>query len=339
MKEILLDMGSNKSAFAIGCGHELPCMHEQLDTEFVNEQKESPTFNPLAFQREYESIWTGSSEDSLVSLEDLNKCRVLSNVEEKATGKNSEYILSYDVARAEGAANAQSALVVIKISDKGDGTYSRHVVNVYSFEGTHFLDQAIFLKKKVNEFKARMLCVDANGLGRGLVDYLVTEVDENPAYEVVNDDRYSKYRTSDSIPILFNVNSAQKEMKSSDIHNVFVSDVSNHRVKLLKSESAVKSDISKNKKISTEKLVKKLQPFLMSDIMCDEIMNLQYKQSGNTTKIKQISRSINKDKFSALEYGLFWIYLEEQKNKINSKTESIDLSSLFSTYKKPKIRS
>ena len=73
---------------------------------------------------------------------------------------------------------------------------------MYSFEGTHFLEQAQFLKKKVNEFKASILCIDSNGLGRGLVDYLVTEIDENPAYEVVNDERYDRYKTPSSIPMV-----------------------------------------------------------------------------------------------------------------------------------------
>ena len=34
--------------------------------------------------------------------------------------------------------------------------------------------------EKVEEFKASMLVVDSNGLGAGVVDYLVTEIDENP---------------------------------------------------------------------------------------------------------------------------------------------------------------
>ncbi len=338
MWEILLDMANGGSAFAIGAGYELPCMHEQLDINFVNEQKESPTFNPLSFQREYESIWTGSSTDSLVSLEDLNKCRVLPTPEDKAMDKDAMYVLSYDVARAEGSLNAQSALVVIKIKEKGDGNYIKHLVNVYSFEGTHFLEQAQFLKRKVNDFKASILCVDANGLGRGLVDFLITEIDENPAYEVVNDDRYDKYKTPTSIPMVFNINSTQKGMKDSDIHNVFINNISNQRVKLLKSESSVKSHYFDSKRMTSEKYSKIAMPFIMTDNLCDEIMNLEYKQAGNETKVKQISRGINKDKFSALEYGLYWIYLEEQKNRVRKEEMDIDLSSLLSVFKKPNIR-
>lgn len=320
MQEVLLDMPNGES-FALGSGFELPCMEDQLDIDFVNEQKESPSFNPLSFQREYESIWTGSSNNSLVSLEDLNKCRILSESEDKSVDKDAEYVLSYDVARAEGSANAQSALVVIKIKERGDGTYSKHLVNIYSFEGTHFLEQAQFLKRKVNEYRAVILCVDGNGLGAGLIDYLVTEVDENPAYEVVNDDRFDRYKTTSSIPMVFNIKSSTKETNASDIHNVFMSDIANQRVKLLRPESAMKAKMFEtNSNLTSEKYVQQSYAFLMTDLLCDEIMNLEYRQSGTSTKVTQVSAAVNKDKFSALEYGLFWIYLQEKGNRIKRDT-------------------
>jgi len=338
MWEILIDMVKGGSAFAIGASYELPCMHNQLDINFVVEQKESPTFNPMSFQREYESIWTGSSTDSLVSLDDLNKCRILTTPEDKATDKDAQYVLSYDVARAEGKMNAQSALVVIKIKEMGNGLYSKQLVNIYSFEGTHFLEQAQFLKRKVNDFKASILCIDSNGLGRGLVDFLVIEIDENPAYEVVNDERFDKYKTSNSIPMVFNINTTQKGMKDSDIHNVFINNISNQKIKLLKSESSIKAQYFEDKKMSSEKYAELARSFVMVDALCDEIMNLEYRQAGNETKIKQISKSISKDKFSALEYGLYYIYLQEQKNKIKKETVDIDLSELLSVFKKPNVR-
>lgn len=318
MREIFLDMVNDKSAFAIGNGYELPCMHNQLDIDFIMEQKESPTFNPLAFQREYESVWTGSSKDSLVQLDDLNKCRVLTKAELKADDKTSEYVLSYDVARAEGSANAESSLSIIKIKDKGNGEYYKSLVNIFGFEGTHFLEQALFLKKMVEKYKARILIIDANGLGKGCVDFLITDIDENPIYEVVNDDRFDRYKTSNSIPMIYNIVAHSKEHKNSDIHNVFVNNISNHKIKLLKTASSVKTEISERKNMTMEKEIEELAPFYKTDKLCDEIMNLQYKQAGNETQVKQISRSIPKDMFSSLEYGLYWIYLQEQKNKSNS---------------------
>jgi hypothetical protein len=338
MKEILGEMAQGKSAFNLGAGFELACMHEQLSETFINDLKNRPTFNPLSFAREYESIWTGTSDNSLVQLEDLQECRTISKAEHRHSGeKNVEYILAYDVARSEGSQNANCALVVIKIIPRGDGTYQKHLVNLYSFEGTHFLTQAIFLKKKVNEFKASMLIVDSNGPGKGLVDVLVTECDENPSYSVINDDRFDKYKTENSIPMVYALSSNTKENSASDIHNVFVNMITNKKVKILQSESEAKSELSlvsktrkkkKDTESNSEQLSKDLMPYVMCDLLCEEIMNLEHKQEGNKTKIKQISRSINKDKFSAFEYGLYYIYTLEMKNQ-RRKKEKIDVSQFF----------
>jgi hypothetical protein len=78
-------------------------------------------------------------------------------------------------------------------------------------------------------------------------------------------------------------------------------------------------------------------PYLLTDNLCEEIMNLQYKQNGNETKIERVSKAIQKDKFSSLLYGLYWIYLEEKKNKIHKSNNNLDITKLFN-FKKPQIR-
>lgn len=328
MREIMIEMAQGKSAFNLGSGYELACMHDQLSLDFINDLRDRPTFNPLSFAREYESQWTGTSDNSLVQLDDLLDSRVLKKAEDKASNeKNVEYILAYDVSRSEGSQNANCALVVIKIIPRGDGTFQKHVVNLFSFEGTHFMEQARFIKQKVNEFKASMCIVDSNGVGKGLVDILVTECDENPSYSVINDDRYNKYKHENSIPMIYAMSSNTKENKASDIHNVFVNMISNNKVKLLVSESQAKTDNGKKNKDS-EAFSNLLLPFTMTDLMCEEIMNLEHKNSGNATQVKQISRSINKDKFSALEMGLYYIYLLEKKNQVK-KREVVDVSKFF----------
>lgn len=322
--EVLNLMLRGESAFTLGASYELPILHGQLDLDFVMGRKESETFSVLGFEREYNSTWTGSSDRSLVSFEDINECRVLPKAEEKNMDKDAMYVLSYDVARAEGLANANSALAVIKCLPRGDGTYTKHIVNIYSFEGTHFQEQAKFLKQKVNDFKASILVVDTNGLGAGLVDFLVTEVDHNPPYSVVNDDRYNAFKTPNSVPMIFAVNSSSRETKASDIHNLFVNLVSNHKVKMLVSESQAKSKMSDKTHNKSDSLL----PFIMTDLLVEEVMNLEYKQSGNDTQVKQVSKSITKDKFSALEYGLFYVHLEEKRNQTRKK-QTFDPSKLF----------
>ncbi|MEK4427818.1 DNA-packaging protein [Paenibacillus sp. FSL M7-0802] len=321
LREVYNEMMDGKSAFCIGNSYELPCLYEQLDIDFVEALKDSPTYSIMDFMREYESLWTGSSSDSLVSDEKLNKTRIVGVAEwEHCGSENIEYVLAYDVSRNEGDENALSCLVVYKITPKSNGNYIKEVVNIFSMEGQHSQLQAKFLKQKVNEFKASILVIDANGLGVSVVDNLVLDLDDgNPPYSVVNDDRYDKYQAENSIPMVFALKSQNKETRESDMINHFMQTFAKMDVGLLKSPHEGIKDLEKKTKhkIKDSDEISRLQiPYVLTDILCEEIMNLKYKQSGNDTKVERVSSRIKKDKFSALMYGLFWIHLKEQNNKI-----------------------
>ncbi|MGG1650435.1 DNA-packaging protein [Paenibacillus sp. NRS-1775] len=321
LREVYNEMMDGKSAFCIGNSYELPCLYEQLDIDFVEALKDSPTYSIMDFMREYESLWTGSSSDSLVSDEKLNKTRIVGVAEwEHCGSENIEYVLAYDVSRNEGDENALSCLVVYKITPKSNGNYIKEVVNIFSMEGQHSQLQAKFLKQKVNEFKASILVIDANGLGVSVVDNLVLDLDDgNPPYSVVNDDRYDKYQAENSIPMVFALKSQNKETRESDMINHFMQTFAKMDVGLLKTPHEGIKDLEKKTKhkIKDSDEISRLQiPYVLTDILCEEIMNLKYKQSGNDTKVERVSSRIKKDKFSALMYGLFWIHLKEQNNKI-----------------------
>lgn len=326
LREVYQDMIDGKSAFCLGNSYELPCLHGQLDIDFIEELRESPTYSIMDFMREYQSIWTGSSSGSLVSDEKLKKSRVVGVAEWEHCGDNKvEYCLAYDVSRNEGDENALSCLVVIKLTPKDNGDYVKEVVNIFSMEGQHDTWQAKFLKQKVKEFKARILVVDANGLGSGVVDQLILDLnDGNPPYKVVNDDKgiWTKYESDNGIPMVFALKAQNKDTRNSDMINHFMQVFNKLNVGLLKSKHEGIKELEKKLKRrikESEELANAEIPYILTDNLCEEIMNLTYKQAGAETKIERVSRAIPKDKFSALLYGLYWVYLEEKKNKISKK--------------------
>lgn len=327
--ELFGEMIDGKPTIVLGTSYEMGTRFGTLDIDEINDKQNSPTYSPLSFDREFRSVFTGSSEKSLVSVDDINKCRTLPNAEYKADKsiKDAIYVLSYDIARAEGKQNANSSLAVFKGIPRGDGSYQKFLVNLYTMKGTHFHEQALFLKRKVVEYNASILLLDNNGIGRAVTDILTTEIDDQPPYSVLNDDRYDKYKKPNSIPMLFLISSNTRETKNSDIINVFMSTIANHDVKILKSETNIRATI---KDKDPSKLAEKLMPFIQTDRLIDEIMNLEYIQSGNTTSVKQISRGVEKDRFSAFAYGIFYLYLLERKNK-QRKRETFDASGFFAS--------
>jgi len=321
MSEVYQDMLNGKSAFCLGNSYELPCMYGQLDIDFIEELRESPTYSIMDFMREYQSIWTGSSSDSLVSDDKIQKCRTVGIAEWEHCGdENVEYVLAYDVSRNEGDQNALSCLAVFKITPKNNGTYLKEIVNIFSMEGQHSTLQAKFLKEKVKEYKAKILVIDNNGLGVAVTDSLVLDLnDGNPPYAVVNDDRYDKYKLPNCIPMVFALKSQNKETKESDMVNHFMQVFTRLDINLLKGRNDGIKELEKKYKHKikeSEELVRLEIPYLLTDILCEEVLNLRYKQAGNETRTERISRRIRKDKFSAVLYGLYWIYMQERDNNL-----------------------
>ena len=326
---VMVDMARGKSAFVIGNDFTLPVMFEQLDKDYIDDVKKDPSMSPLQFAREYMSVWTGSSENSLVQLKDLEKCRVLTTAEFGAVKGSHQYIISVDVARSEKKKTATTAIVVFKLIPRGDGTFFKQLVNVQTYKGNmHFDEQSIYIKELVDKFKASMVIIDANGLGSGLVDSMVKE-DKYPSYSVTNDSDYDKYKLPNSLPLIFNVKSNSKETKASNIHNHFMASIANHDLKLLIPDSTLKGKF-KNK--DQEKLAEILAPYIETGYFVDEVMNLIYEARGNTTVVKRVSGSMEKDRYSAVSYGMYYVYLEEQKNK-QRKRETFDATGFMAVKK------
>jgi hypothetical protein len=66
-----------------------------------------------------------------------------------------------------------------------------------------------------------------------------------------------------------------------------------------------------------------LKPFVLTTGLKEEMMNLREENEGVNILLKQANKSIKKDKFSALEYGIYYIKQEEdskkKKKKFNAK--------------------
>ena len=66
--------------------------------------------------------------------------------------------------------------------------------------------------------------------------------------------------------------------------------------------------------MTPEQRAEYLKPFTLTSILKEEMMNLREENVGINIILKQASKSIKKDKFSALCYGLYYIKQEEESN-------------------------
>lgn len=311
-------------AFVLGGTWRVPVLEGLLQRNFVNDLKTSGTYNDASFAREYESEWSGDAENAYFSVERFDKYRVLLQPEYEYSGrsnKNAYYVIGVDVGRKGCTTEA----VIIKVTPQTQGTSLKSVVNIYTYNEEHFETQAINLKKLYYKYKARKLVIDGNGLGIGLLDYMVKgQIDPEtgdllPDFGIENDEDkfYKKYKTENTETDAVYIIKANMPINT-EAHSYVQTQLSSGKVKFLIDESQAKVKLLGTKigqTMDADKKANYFKPFVATTALRDQMLNLVEDNEGVNIILKMANRSVGKDKFSAFEYALYYIKKEEDSRK------------------------
>ncbi len=312
----------------------IPVLMHLLDKNFVRDLKLDGTFNESSFDREYESKWSGTIEDAFFRAEQFDRSRILKQPEYEYSGrsmKSAYYVLSVDVGRK----GCDTVICVFKVTPQTAGVSLKTLVNIYTVSDEHFEDQAIKIKKLFYKYKARRIVIDGNGLGIGLVDYMVkTQIDPDtnetyPDFGVENDEEnfYKKFRTDACEFDAMYIIKANAPINT-EAHANAQTQLSSGKVKTLIDERVAKVKLMGTKRgqdMKPEERAEYLKPFTLTSILKEEMMNLREENEGVNIILKQANKSIRKDKFSAFEYGLYYIKQEEDSKKRRKKGRISDM--------------
>lgn len=329
-----------EKSFIMGGTYRIPILMKLLDKNFIKDLKMDGTFNESSFDREYESKWSGSVEDAFFNSEVFDRNRILNQPEYEASGRSSKsayYVLSADVGRK----GCDTVVCVFKVTPQPQGAAIKTLVNIYTLTDEHFEDQAIKLKKLFYKYNAQRLVIDANGLGIGLVDYMIkSQVDPDtadtfPDFGVYNDDElyYKKYRTNVTEQDALYLVKANAPINT-EAHTIARSNLSSGKVKFLIDERVAKQKLLNTKvgqNMKPEERAEYLKPFTLTSILKEEMLNLREENEGVNIILKQANRGIRKDKFSAFEYGLYYIKQEEDSKKKRKKFNVKDFMFMSTT--------
>lgn len=311
----------------------IPVLIGLQSKSFIQDLKQDGTFNESSFDREYESKWSGTVEDAFFNAEIFDRNRILNQPEYEASGRSSKlafYVLAADIGRK----GCDSVICVFKVTPQSQGGATKSLVNIYTLSNEHFEDQAIKLKKLYYKYNARQIVIDGNGMGIGLIDYMVksqTDPDTNetyPDFGVSNDEEgyYKKYKTSVTELDAMYILKANAPINT-EAHAIARSQLSSGKVKFLIDERIAKNKLMATKvgqSMKPEQRAEYLKPFTLTSILKEEMMNLREETEGVNIILKQANRGIRKDKFSAFEYGLYYLKLEEDKKKKRKKFKASD---------------
>ena len=322
-----------KEAVVLGGTWRVPVMEKLLKKSFIEELKLDGTYNDSSFAREYESEWSGDAENAFFSAEKIDKHRVLLQPEYEFSGrsnKNAFYILAVDVGRLK----CTTEVCIFKVTPQVQGASLKTLVNLFSYEAEDFEQQAINIKKLYYKYKAKTVVIDANGLGVGLVDFMTkAQIDPETGEELrafgveggTSEDIVEQYKKIRGENI---ENDAMYLIKATapintEAHSYVQTQLFSGKVKFLIDESQAKVKLMSTKKgqqMTSEERGEYLLPFTLTTILREQMLNLVEENEGVNIILKQSNRSIPKDKFSAFEYGLFYIKQDEDRRKKRKKS-------------------
>ena len=304
------------STFIWGFDYRVPVYTGLLSKDFLNEMQTGKTFSESGFAKEYMSRFVGSSNEAWFDYEKFLAHRTLVNPEvHQVIRANTEcfYLLAVDVARK----GCQTACVVLKVFPRGD-KYTCNLVNVYILGKTEnekvFDKQVLELKRLIQRFNPKEVILDINGLGVGFADFMIKETFDPetntflPAYGFFNREDYLQVQPRNCEKILYGMKATSQI--NSDMHSALYSKIYSGCVNFLISERKAKIKLLATKtgeKMTPEQRIARLMPHELTSSLINEIMNLKIKPTGvnNQITVELINTRMTKDKFSAMEMGVY----------------------------------
>lgn len=333
---MLDNMINLKGEIVLGSSWFLACWYGRGSTKSQILQKKKE-MSPIAFAQNYESRWVGSSDDALVDINKLMNCRTLTTPMINYNKLDEEFYLGVDVARSQKSTNNQSSITVGRVirNKESNRIMSIEIPNIITVSNVlNFSAQACLVKKTKNKFLAKAVIVDGNGLGAGLIDELLKE-----SYDPVTGEYLGCWDTmnTDNQPEIKGSEKCLFDMKAqhfqSKVVTDFIDSVEGGKLKLL--EKKQDSDFTHK---DNQNIDLKVLPYIQTDLLFEEIANLKLKHMTNgALSVEKVVKKFDKDRFSALSYLIF--YITEYCSAIKSIKTNVNISSLTSLARKPKLYS
>jgi len=327
---MLDEMADLKGKIVLGASWELPCHFGRGETRTqILAKKKDPTTSATAFAMNYESKWVGATDGALINISKLLKIRTLKKAElfcpkdKKGNYELNEYIFGIDVARSNSQSNNKTAIVVLKIIRSNNGVIRQiQLVNIIEPpNGLSFKEQSIIVKRlfynyggnlDLSKSRVKAIVIDGNVIGKGLIDRLLEEVtdtetnEELGCFATINTDQKPDVPTAPKV-----IYDLTAQGINGDIIRAFIDYVETEKLKMLK----VYDDI-KNKSTSTQADTDEERAHIHTQYLIDEVSNLKLKSTQKSITVEQVQKKIDKDRYSALAYALYYIFLFLEREEV-----------------------
>lgn len=328
------------AGWAIDLSCEMSVLFGIRDIDYVEELRNSMTREE--FLRQMCGIYTGASENPMVSDEDLSASRTLLRMESKHCGDpNAIYIVGHDVSYESGTRNAKCADVVMKLTpfkqsenklSKRD-KYQKDIVWVDSYLPIKDPTQsAIHLKELWRRFtmdggQTTYLAIDSWQYGNAIMRELIKPIGDGINLCTCKHLECQELEGEHALPVIYPIKAGGTGVRDNDLAMINYMRTEYEQGNIRHLTADINEGLEQYKRFHNIKDnyadSQILKPYYKTNELCEQIQNLQVVPTGASWKEKRVSMSIQRDDWSAEKYcGRVAMILEEELAKSHNQSTS-----------------
>lgn len=314
--------------------------------QILNEMMES-TFQDIIFMMEREGKFYGSAADALFNYKVLNERRILkdaiyplelyrqTNFKIPEKQKNEIRVLSVDIALMGSKKHDNDATCITLHSGlpTPSNDYVDNVVYIESHEGLLAEDLGLLILREFNQFECDYISIDASGVGQPIVDYLMSSDRFDPLYNVTysalncmnNPEIADRCKVKTAPKVIYAIKASAKT--NNDMYLSLRAAYQNGMLNMLFDDTTIEDYLSSVRgygKLTDNQKILMMMPYIQTSLLINELINLQYENSGAFIKVKERS-GMRKDRVSSCMYG--WTLIQDLSKNLKPKSASDDIMS------------
>lgn len=346
VRDFVKAMLGGRKYFACGFPYQLSIAEGLLSKGAVEDEMSESGFSETKWSMEMECRWFGDTDGTFFDFDSIAKNRkikypmVPSELASKLNNSKriiippkqpgEKRIISCDLALMSSAKNHNdaSATFVNQLIPTKANKYMSNFVYTESSEGEHTQDQALRIRKLYEEYDADYIVIDAKGVGFGIVDALVRDINDPdtgetyPGLGCKNNKEWDKRCSNpNAVKAIWVINADARF--NSECAILLRDGLRSGRIRLLETEydgESKMNDIKGFRGLTTEEKLELEMPYINTTLLVNELINLRHEESSGYIKILRDRRK-RKDRYSSISYN-YWLacQLEEQLEKRRAST-------------------
>ena len=352
---------TKRKYFICALPYQLAIKENLLSKEQVEDEMSESDFNEVTWSMEMECLFFSDDEGGLYNYEDISKnrkihypcfpangeCRLNDKrllIQNKLPGEIR--ILSADIALMSSNVNNNDATSIFlnQLMPTGSNKLVSNITYSKNQEGLRTDEQALAIRKLVDEFDADYLVIDCKGVGLGVVDLIMADLyDPNtgityPALSCCNNKEIAdRCRVPDAPKKIYaiNGNSTFNSQCALGLREA----LKQNQVRLLVSEYDAEDllmDIPGYNKLSPQDKINLKIPYLNTTLLANELVELEYETKDNVIKVKEKAGK-RKDRYSSLSYNIY--LAKEKERELRAAMSNPSVEDLVFKFRSPKIKS